>query len=105
MDCYLFSFSTHAGNTEDKKVPTLVQAFASNKMVGVDCGSGDAHTLFLEDNGEHCMPHTLCHNLYAIMCFIIHYKNFCDYCVTTDAPYALYKFRKKKKRKKRKVSI
>lgn len=41
-----------AGNTEDKKVPTLVQAFADNKMVGVDCGSGDAHTLFLEDNGQ-----------------------------------------------------
>ena len=40
------------GNTEDKKVPTLVQAFADHKMVGVDCGSGDAHTLFLEDNGE-----------------------------------------------------
>ena len=42
-----------AGNTEDKKVPTLVQAFADHKMVGVDCGSGDAHTLFLEDNGEY----------------------------------------------------
>lgn len=41
-----------AGNTEDKKVPTVVQAFADHKMVGVDCGSGDAHTLFLEDNGE-----------------------------------------------------
>ena len=42
-----------AGNTEDKKVPTLVQAFADHKMVGVDCGSGDAHTLFLEDNGQY----------------------------------------------------
>ena len=41
-----------AGNTEDKKVPTIVQAFADHKMVGVDCGAGDAHTLFLEDNGE-----------------------------------------------------
>ena len=44
--------NSHSGNTEDKKVPTLVQAFADHKMVGVDCGSGDAHTLFLEDNGE-----------------------------------------------------
>jgi len=50
--CYPLS-SIPPGNTEDKKVPTLVQAFADHKMVGVDCGSGDAHTLFLEDNGEH----------------------------------------------------
>ena len=40
------------GNAEDKNVPTLVQALGGHKMVDVDCGSGDAHTLALEDNGS-----------------------------------------------------
>ena len=50
--CLCICVCLTVGNTEDKKVPTVVQAFADHKMVGVDCGSGDAHTLFLEDNGE-----------------------------------------------------
>ena len=40
------------GNTEDKSVPTLVQGLAGHKIVGVELGSGDAHTLALEDSGE-----------------------------------------------------
>ena len=40
-----------AGNLEDKTVPTLVQALNGHKIVGVSCGSGDAHTIALEDNG------------------------------------------------------
>lgn len=39
------------GNAEDKNVPTLVQALVGHKIVGVDCGSDDAHTLALESNG------------------------------------------------------
>lgn len=39
------------GNAEDKNVPTLVQGLAGHKIVGVELGSGDAHTLALEDNG------------------------------------------------------
>ena len=41
------------GNTEDKSVPTLVQGLAGHKIVGVELGSGDAHTLALEDSGEY----------------------------------------------------
>jgi len=49
-----------AGNAEDKNVPALVQALVGHKIVDVDCGSGDAHTLALEDNGTlslvmHCL--------------------------------------------------
>ena len=40
------------GNAEDKNVPTLVQGLAGHKIVGVELGSGDAHTLALEDNGN-----------------------------------------------------
>ena len=43
----------HLGNAEDKNVPTLVQGLAGHKVVGVELGSGDAHTLALEDNGKH----------------------------------------------------
>jgi len=39
------------GNAEDKNVPALVQALVGHKIVDVDCGSGDAHSLALEDNG------------------------------------------------------
>ena len=42
---------TFAGNAEDKNVPALVQPLVGHKIVDVDCGSGDAHTLALEDNG------------------------------------------------------
>ena len=41
------------GNAEDKNVPTLVQGLAGHKIVGVELGSGDAHTLALEDSGEY----------------------------------------------------
>ena len=46
------------GNAEDKNVPTLVQGLAGHKIVGVELGSGDAHTLALEDNGKlvRCIP-------------------------------------------------
>ena len=40
------------GNAEDKNVPTLVQGLAGHKIVGAELGSGDAHTLALEDNGK-----------------------------------------------------
>ena len=42
------------GNTEDKGVPTLVQGLTGHKIIQVELGSGDAHTLALEDNGESC---------------------------------------------------
>lgn len=42
---------SRAGNAEDKNVPALVQALVGHKIVDVDCGSGDAHSLALEDNG------------------------------------------------------
>ena len=41
-----------AGNMEDRSSPTLVKALAGHKIVGVGCGSGDAHTIALEDNGK-----------------------------------------------------
>ena len=41
-----------AGSVEDRSVPTLVQGLAGHRIVDVDCGSGDAHTLALEDNGS-----------------------------------------------------
>ena len=40
-----------AGNVEDKTIPTLVKALKDHKIVGVGCGSGDAHTIALEDDG------------------------------------------------------
>ena len=40
------------GNLEDKTVPTLVKALKDHKIVGVSCGSGDSHTIALEDNGN-----------------------------------------------------
>ena len=42
---------SRAGNAEDKNVPALVQALVGHKIVDVDCGSGDAHSLALEDTG------------------------------------------------------
>lgn len=33
-------------------MPTVVEKLAGHKIVDVDCGSGDAHTLCLEDNGQ-----------------------------------------------------
>ena len=41
-----------AGNLEDKTVPTYVKALKDHKIVGVSCGSGDSHTIALEDNGR-----------------------------------------------------
>ena len=41
-----------AGNAEDKNVPTLVQSMVGHKIIGVELGSGDAHTLALEENGK-----------------------------------------------------
>ncbi len=49
-DEYIYFFCC-IGNAEDKNVPTLVQGLAGHKVVGVELGSGDAHTLALEDNG------------------------------------------------------
>jgi len=46
-----FVCCSRAGNAEDKNVPALVQALVGHKIVDVDCGSGDAHSLALEDNG------------------------------------------------------
>ena len=51
------------GNAEDKNVPTLVQGLAGHKIVGVELGSGDAHTLALEDNGNN--KAMLLHKLFA----------------------------------------
>ena len=36
---------------DDKNVPTLVEGLVRHKVVQVDCGSDDAHTLALENNG------------------------------------------------------
>lgn len=33
-------------------MPTLVQGLVGHMIIGVELGSGDAHTLALEDNGE-----------------------------------------------------
>lgn len=41
-----------AGNQEDKTVPTPVKGLKDHKIVCVSCGSGDAHTVALEDNGN-----------------------------------------------------
>ena len=43
---------TSPGNLEDKTVPTQVKALKDHKIVGVSCGSGDSHTIALEDNGR-----------------------------------------------------
>lgn len=40
------------GNVENKNVPTHVEALIGHKIIDVDCGSDDAHTLALEKNGE-----------------------------------------------------
>ena len=39
------------GNQEDKTVPTPVKGLKDHRIVCVSCGSGDAHTVALEDNG------------------------------------------------------
>ena len=39
-------------DNSDKIVPTRVQALGSIRIVHVSCGSGDAHTLALDDNGR-----------------------------------------------------
>ena len=51
MIVLLCTYLCYVGNVEDKNVPTLVQGLVGHKIVDVDCGSGDAHTLALEDNG------------------------------------------------------
>ena len=43
----------YIGNLEDKTIPTPVRGLSGHKIVGVACGSGDAHTIALEDNGIH----------------------------------------------------
>ena len=57
------------GNVEDRNVPTLVEALVRHKMVDVDCGSDDAHTLALEANGRQtprsCDSHVTCFWLHA----------------------------------------
>ncbi|XP_019851476.1 PREDICTED: E3 ubiquitin-protein ligase HERC2-like [Amphimedon queenslandica] len=40
------------GNAEDKLIPTIVEGLNGVKIVQVDCGSGDAHTLALDDTGQ-----------------------------------------------------
>ena len=45
-------FVCTAGNMEDKSLPTLVKALSGHKIVTVGCGSGDAHTIALEENGN-----------------------------------------------------
>ena len=47
----LLMVSIRIGNAEDRNVPTLVQSMVGHKIVGVELGSGDAHTLALEENG------------------------------------------------------
>lgn len=44
------------GNTDDKTTPTLVQKLEGHMIVDVACGSYDAHTLALEDNGGSNLP-------------------------------------------------
>ena len=41
-----------AGGVDDKNVPTLVQKLVGHKIIDVDCGSDDAHTLALDSNGQ-----------------------------------------------------
>ena len=38
---------------EDRSLPTLVKALSGHKIVAVGCGSGDAHTIALEEDGNH----------------------------------------------------
>ena len=56
MLCCFVLLSEHLsispGNLEDKTVPTQVKALKDHKIVGVSCGSGDSHTIALEDNGR-----------------------------------------------------
>ncbi|CAI8025913.1 E3 ubiquitin-protein ligase HERC2 [Geodia barretti] len=40
------------GNMEDRSLPTLVKALSGHKIVAVGCGSGDAHTIALEEDGS-----------------------------------------------------
>ena len=63
---------------EDRSSPTLVKALAGHKIVGVGCGSGDAHTIALEDNGKinryfpriivHIYTHVVCSILLYVVC-------------------------------------
>lgn len=46
--CYFYS----VGNAEDKHIPTKVEGLSGINIVQVDCGSGDAHTLALDDEGQ-----------------------------------------------------
>ena len=40
------------GNAEDKLIPTKVELLAGIKIIQVNCGSGDAHTLALDETGK-----------------------------------------------------
>lgn len=40
-----------AGDVEDKNTPTLVEGLVGRVIMSVCCGSDDAHTLALENNG------------------------------------------------------
>ena len=42
----------HTGNAEDKLIPTRVEGLIGVRIVQVDCGSDDAHTLALDDSGK-----------------------------------------------------
>ncbi len=46
------SFFSFSGSMDNENVPTLVQELVGHKIVEVDCGSDDAHTLALESNGK-----------------------------------------------------
>lgn len=43
---------TSSGNAEDKLIPTKVEGLADVNIIQVDCGSGDAHTLALDESGK-----------------------------------------------------
>ena len=42
----------HAGNSEDRLLPTLVVGLSEFHIVGVACGGGDAHTLAVDKDGK-----------------------------------------------------
>ena len=50
--CTSLCLSVFADDTADRIVPTRVQAFGAIKVVQISCGSGDAHTLALDENGK-----------------------------------------------------
>lgn len=63
------------GSSEDHLVPMLVSGLRGCHVIDVACGSGDAHSLAVADDGKYSVP---------VICL-----NMCETCVTCTPVYAL----------------